>query len=128
MSPMSRLIQGNAVTRHRVLAVLALLLMPRAAVAHGGGFELILPAWFLGGFLLLWVMAGWNARARLKWLTTLAVVLFAGFGGIVADSSSDGSWPADVAEKWILGTVVVPLLVLAVIKAVTSRSNSRPRA
>src|SRR6266540_2450291 len=109
-------VQANAKVRARVRAALAVLLMPRAAVAHGGGFELIFPAWFLGGFLLLWAMVGWNARARLKWITTLIVVLSAWVGGIVADKWSDRSWPADVAEKWILGTVVVPLLVFATIR------------
>jgi hypothetical protein len=100
---------AGANARSRTLATLAVLLTPRVALAHGGGFELVLPAWFLGGFFLLWAMAGWSARARLKWTTTRVVVLAALVGGLVANRLSDRSAPLDVAETWILATIVVPL-------------------
>jgi cytochrome c oxidase assembly factor CtaG len=123
---MNDLVQASAKRRTRLRAALAALLTPRAALAHGGGFELILPAWFLGGFLLLWGVAGWNARARLKWITTLIVLLSAWVGGVIANRVSDRSWPADVAENWILGTVVGPLLVFATIRIAASRSKPHP--
>jgi len=126
MAKMSCLMARKAAGRRRTVAVLALLSTPAAALAHGGGLELVFPAWFLGGFLLLWVMAGWTAGARLKWATTVVVFLAAGLGAAVADRWSDRSWPADVARKWILVTVVVPLLLLLAIKAFASRSRPRP--
>jgi hypothetical protein len=117
---------AGANARSRMPATLAVLLTPRAAIAHGGGFELVLPAWLLGGVFLLWAVAGWSARARLKWTTTLVVVLAAWVGAIVANKWSDRSAPMDVAETWVLATVVVPLLVFATIRAVASRTKPPP--
>jgi hypothetical protein len=113
----------KATPSDRVLVAVGILFAPRLAFAHGGGFELVLPAWFLGGFALLWALVHWNARARFKWATAGVVVLAAWVGGILANRWNDSTAPLDVASTWIQATVVVPALLFVTIRIFASRTN-----
>jgi hypothetical protein len=120
--------RGEPGWRSRACLAVLLGLAPGVARAHGGGFELVLPAWLFASWFFLWAYSRWEERSAIKLATTGAVALAAVLGFPLASRLTDSTAPLDVAGSFIFWTVIAPLVLFGIVRFLTARPKAPPNA